>query len=233
METLRRQVRRARRRLVLQAFVGKWAWCSFVALVLATLAIGGIKFWPPADERAWELGLGGHRNSVPQRSPRRSGPGWELKRRCKRPWKSTAASALKERVSSALALDPEHWTRGRSGPGAKTPRRRIEAIDVAEQFGVRLRSAGPCCRWRLPPWPARWPCSSTAAGPWSRPWRQPPRALKSRSRPRRWSKKIDEGRKEAQEHGLTDADALLKQLEQGTKAWPTRRCPTANKRWSR
>ena len=56
METLRRQVRRARKRLVLQLFLGKLAWCWFATLFLAAVAIGLGKVWPEIDQRTWALG---------------------------------------------------------------------------------------------------------------------------------------------------------------------------------
>ena len=56
MEILHRQIRRARRRLILQSFTSKLAWCWFVALLGSLAAIGAGKFWPLADPLAWAAG---------------------------------------------------------------------------------------------------------------------------------------------------------------------------------
>src|SRR5258708_424145 len=56
MDALHKQITRARRRLVLQSLAAKLAWCWFVTLLLATLAIAVGRYWPPvADERLWAL----------------------------------------------------------------------------------------------------------------------------------------------------------------------------------
>lgn len=49
MQALQKQIRRARRRLILQSFTGKLAWCWFVTLLVAAVAIGAGKFWPMDD----------------------------------------------------------------------------------------------------------------------------------------------------------------------------------------
>jgi hypothetical protein len=216
VETLRKQVRRARRRLVLQAFTGNWAWCSFVALVLATLAIGGIKVWPPADERAWELGL----LAVSLGAATLAAAVWtwlgaenlqqaalELDRRC----------GLKERVSSALALDAQQLQTPAGAALAHDAGRRIEAIDVADHFGVR-----PDRRALLPLAPAAVALGlallvNNGRGPLAPAAAATAESAKVKKSAQSLAKKLDAGRKQAQQHGLTDADALLKQLEQGTQ----------------
>ena len=215
MEILRRQVRRARRRLILQAFAGKWAWCSFVALVLAALAIGGIKLWPPANERAWELGSVatalvaatllaaawtwlGAQNALQAAV--------EIDRRF----------ALKERVSSTLSLDPEQLRTEAGAALVQDASQRLEAIDLAGKFGVRLDR-----RALLPLAPAVVACGLAflvdARGPLAPAVAATAESVQIKKSAQALAKKIDASRKEAQEQGLTEADALLKQLEQGTQ----------------
>ena len=62
MDTLERQVRRARRRLAAERFLNVLGWCWFAALLAALVAILADKFWPLGVESwAWvagALGLG-------------------------------------------------------------------------------------------------------------------------------------------------------------------------------
>lgn len=56
MDTLERQVRRARRRLAAERFLNVLGWCWFAALLAALVAILADKFWPLGVEF---LGVGG------------------------------------------------------------------------------------------------------------------------------------------------------------------------------
>jgi hypothetical protein len=217
METLRRQVRRAHRRLLLQSFTGKLAWCWFVALLLATLAIAAGKFWPLADEQAWILGslatalVAGLLAAV----------AWTWLRK----QDSLAAAAeidrrfgLKERVSSSLALAPEQLQSEAGRALVEDAAARLDRVDVAEQFGLRFDR-----RALLPLAPAaaalvlalfvngRGPSTPVVAATSSE-------NAQVKKSTQALTKKIELERKEAQEQGLTEADALLKQLEQGTKS---------------
>ena len=54
METLRKQIHRAQRRLFLQRFLGYLVWCWFFTLLLASLAIAVAKVWyVPVRADAW------------------------------------------------------------------------------------------------------------------------------------------------------------------------------------
>jgi len=56
VETLKRQVQRAQRRLIAESFLRKLTGCWFAALVIVALAIAIGKLWPPAiDQQSWAL----------------------------------------------------------------------------------------------------------------------------------------------------------------------------------
>ena len=120
MDKLHRQIRRARARMVLQAFAVRLAWCWFATLLAAVVAIAANKLWPLADDRAWStgtlaaaLGLG-----------LAAAICWAWARR-----QSTLEAAveidrrfgLKERVSSTLALDPANAKPRSARPWSTTP----------------------------------------------------------------------------------------------------------------
>src|SRR5688572_29568631 len=46
MDTLRKQVRRAQRRILLQRFLGILCWCWFATLLVAAVGIGVSKYFP-------------------------------------------------------------------------------------------------------------------------------------------------------------------------------------------
>ena len=214
MDHLRRQVRRARRRLILQSFGGKLAWCWFAAFVLAALAIGGGKIWPPGDPRAWELGalaaalLAGTVAAAVWTwlgVPSALEAALEIDHR----------HGLKERVSSVLALDRQRLQSDAGQALLQDAAARLETIDVAGQFGLR-----PDRRAWLPLPPAAL-AVGLALFVNARATEAPVAAAAETAQIKKsaqvLAKKIDETRKEAQEQGLTDVDALLKQLSHFTE----------------
>ncbi len=92
MDHLHKQVRRARRRLILQSFIGRLTWCWFAALLVAVVAIGVGKIWPLADTN--DLGVGLGRHGADWRNAGRDGLDLALgaAKRSTRRWKSIAAS---------------------------------------------------------------------------------------------------------------------------------------------
>jgi hypothetical protein len=105
MTALEKEVRRARRRLFLQSLAAKLAWCWFAALLVASGAIAAGKYYAPLNQQAWAAGwlIGAAAIGL------LGAVAWSLFRPASM---STAAVeidrrlALKERVSSALALSP-------------------------------------------------------------------------------------------------------------------------------
>ena len=215
METLRKQIRRAHRRLMLASLAGKLSWCWFVALVLAVLAIGAGKYWPLVDDPTWTLGclatalVGGLLAALLWTWAVRHDTleaAVEIDRRF----------GLKERISSTLALDRAQLETAIGQALVRDAQQRVERIDVAEKFRVR-----PGRRALLPLLPAAVACalalgvdvrapekSAAAATADNAQIKQSTRAL---------VKKLDETRKEAAEKGLKEVDGLLKQLEDGMK----------------
>ncbi len=215
MDKLHRQIRRARARMVLQAFAVKLAWCWFATLLAAVVAIAANKLWPLADDRAWSTGT----------LAAAFGLGlaaaicWAWARR-----QSTLEAAveidrrfgLKERVSSTLALDPAQRETAIGQALVDDACQRIEKIDVAQGFGLRLDA-----RALLPIAPAA-VAFGLALLVGARIQETPAQAAKAESAQIKKSaatlvKRIDEQRKEAAEKGLKDADGVLKQIQDGLK----------------
>ena len=227
MEALHQQIRRAHRRLILQSFTTKLAWCWFVALSGSLAAIGAGKLWPLADPLAWAAGslaaglIVGLLAAIAWT--------WLVRQDA-----LTAAVeidrrfGLKERVSSAMALAPDQLQSDVGQALTGDAVRRLEKIDLAEKFGLRLDRRA----W-LPLAPAlaavalalgidgRTPQTSTAA--------TTPEAVQIKKSAETLAKKLEQKRKEAAEAGLPDADGLLKELEVRAKELAEKGTPDRKK----
>ncbi len=215
METLRRQIRRAHRRLILQSFSGKLAWCWFVALLVAALAIAAGKYWPVSDQRSWAWGTLGTALGAGAiaallwtwaRRKNRLDAAIEIDRRF----------GLKQRVSSALTLDGTTLHSEAGQALVHDALTRLGRIDVAEQFRMRLD------RRALLPLAAAAVAFVLAVFVSGRVPEVAARAATAESAQIKKSaqtlvKKLDQQRQEAADKGLQEADALLKQLEESTK----------------
>ncbi len=215
METLRRQIRRAHRRLILQSFGGKLAWCWFFSLLAAALAIAAGKYWPVSDQRTWAWGTLGTALGVGAiaaalwtwaRRRNRLDAAIEIDRRF----------GLKQRVSSALTLDGPTLHSEAGQALVHDAAERLKRIDVAEQFRMRLD------RRALLPLAAAAVAFVLAVFVNGRVPEAAARAATTESAQIKKSaqtlvKKLDQQRREAEEKGLPEADALLKQLEENTK----------------
>src|SRR5688500_1656563 len=136
MEEIKRQVSRAQRRMIFQQFLVVIAWSLFATLLVAAVGLGIPKLWVIAvDPQIWlwswtggALGAGLLVASVWTWCIRRSEleAAIEIDRRY----------GLKERVSSVLSLEPSERESevGQALVGDAT--RRVERIDVREQFKV-------------------------------------------------------------------------------------------------
>ncbi len=215
MDHLHKQVRSARRRLILQSFIGRLTWCWFAALLLAVVAIGIGKIWPLADAISWALAcvgtalVGGTLAAMVWTwlSGREAlDAAVEIDRRF----------ALKERISSTLALSPAELDSEVGQALANDAARRLKDVDVRQRFGLRLDRRA----W-LPLAPAvlafilalgidgRQPQAPAAT--------KPADAVNVKKSTEILAKKLEEKRKQASEAGLEEADALLKQLEARAK----------------
>lgn len=215
METLERQVQRARRRLILQSLAGKLAWCWFLALLAAAVAIALGKLSAAIDQRWWAIGwlaaatVGG---AV-------AAGVWTWLRR-----QSTLDAALEidrrwrlgERISSTLALDADLRASDAGQALTRDAERSIRGLDVAEQFGWRLDR-----RALLPPAAAALAFALAALVPVRAPEAPAKSASPERAQmqtsTRSLAKKIAARRKEASAKGLDEIDPLLAKLELGTK----------------
>ena len=137
MEEIKRQVKRARRRMVLQQFLTVVGWALFASLLVGAIGLAIPKIWvlTGIDREAWmwswiggSIGAGllvaGVWTYVIRRSPLEAAI--EIDRRF----------GLKERVSSTLALAPEEINSDIGQALMQDAVRRVERIDVREQFRV-------------------------------------------------------------------------------------------------
>ena len=217
METLKKQVRRAYRRLVFQQFLRIASWCLFATLLVAALIVGANKLWPFTTQVAdwhWVAGAAGVGlvaafvwTLITRRSTLDAAI--ELDKRF----------ALKERVSSTLALSPEDLETDIGKALAADAQKRVEKIYIPERFSVALD------RWSwLPLVPAvavfllamfvEPQFGENRAKATSDPIAVRKQIKKSSAE---LQKKLIERRKEAREKGLKDAENIFEKLERGTR----------------
>ena len=217
METLRKQVARARRRLILGQFFAALAWCLTVALAVAAVALVVPKVVPlNIDGRIWIAAwiggavvvgflAAGVCTWLARRDPLFAAI--EIDRRF----------GLKERVSSVLALKPKELE-SEAGQALVTDAvRRVEHADISGRFAVPLGR-----RNLLPLVPAVILFGLTFLSDKVSPTvavantsaKTVEQIHKSADVLRR---KLEQQRKEATEKGLPDAGDLFKKIEQGMK----------------
>jgi chemotaxis protein histidine kinase CheA len=218
MDQLRKQVARARRRLIIEQFLGRLIWSTLVALTLAAIAIAAPRIFviPGLHENwdsIWLIGafVGAFVFAI----------GWtfisnrsaidaaiEIDRRFD----------LRERVASSLSLSPEDQTTEAGRAVVNDALRAVQRIEVDDKFRVNV---GRRAWWPLVPAAAvfvlvaffdnREASSTTDPSLTAQSAEQTKNALES------LRKRIEEQRKQAKAQGLKEADDLLKQLEQGTR----------------
>ena len=147
MDELHKQVRRAQRRLTMQRFVGVLGWCWFTALLLALLVIVIDKYYPCTSQP----GFGWPVRSCWACWPQSSGLCLPEGRLLEAALEIDRRFALKERVSSTLAMPPEDLAiRGRSGGDRRCPEagkthrrgRKIHRCPAAETFASVVPAFG-------------------------------------------------------------------------------------------
>lgn len=222
MEVLQKQVRRAQRRMMLQALTGRLAWCWFATFAVAAGAIGAARYWTVSDLRTWDLAwltgalvVGVLAALV-----------WTWV--CRQDAMAAAVEIdrrfeLKERVSSSLALRADEREAPFAAALMQDAQQRLNRIDVAERFRVSLSRksllplipvAAACAivlmvEARVPQTAVSAPAAAAVAQV-----QKPTEAL---------AKKLEQTRKEALERGLPDADLTLKQLEIAAKSLADRK----------
>jgi hypothetical protein len=212
MEEIKRQVSRARWRLVLQQFLLVMGWSLFASLLIAVVGMAIPRIWVLAiDQRVWDVSwiagsaafgllVAGIWTYFIRRSSLDAAI--ELDRRY----------GLKERVSSALALGPDDLSSDIGQALVNDAIRRVERIDVREQFAV-----SPSWRLVLPLAPAIALAGLTmlpaAAMKQAQATAQAPEEVKKQIKTAtlKLQEKLRENQKRAEELGLKDND-LLKEV---------------------
>lgn len=217
MEEIKRQVFRARRRMVLQQFCSLVTWWLFATLLVATLGLAVRKVWVlPVDPQTWLGGwLGGaiggglllallgtwwFRHGVLEAA-------LEIDRRC----------GLKERVSSSLALSAAELDTDIGQALVSDAMHCVQRLDVGESFPIRLPR-----RALLPLLPALAifilavlvpdatpaPVGSAQASASSE-------AQQVKNSAEALKKRLERAERKAEQSGLKDMDVLLKELQKG------------------
>ena len=219
MDQLHKQVARARRRLIVEQFLGRLIWCLLGALTLSAIAIAVprvaiIHRLPGNWDLGWVVGgfaaaflVAGVWTFLSNRSPLDAAI--EIDRRFD----------LRERVASSLSLSPEDQSTEAGRAVVNDALRAVQRIEVEEKFRVRF---GRRAWWPLVPaiivfvligfFDNREAASSVDQTAVAKEQQQNKNAIES------LRKKLDELRKkEAKEQGLKPADDVFKQIEQGTR----------------
>jgi len=218
MDKLLTQIRRARRRLVLEQFLSRLVWCLFGTLVLAAVAIAlpkvvFIENLPAWWANAWLLGAAAAGvviafvwTLVARRTPLDAA--MEIDRRFE----------LRERIASSLSLGDEDRGSEAGQALVSDAVRAIDRIDVREKFGIGIDRRA----W-LPLVPAALAfCLAMFVGNREANSNVPTSTTTITSQQLKQSteelrKKIADRIKEAEKKNLADATHLLKEIEKGTK----------------
>lgn len=218
MDPLRQRIAVARRRLNLERFGACLfrSWCAWLSVLLAVVVVR--KLVPMAiDDRAWLWALFGGAlaaGTITALVWTALGRHSELDAALE----IDKRFGLKERVSSAVALDADSRETAAGQALLADAVQRVERLDVGSRFRVGLdRSAW----WPLVPGSlailiavlisSRVPEHPAIAGPTASRSAQVKKAAQS------LQKKLEQRREEARQKGLKETDALLKKLEEGTK----------------
>lgn len=212
--------RRAQRRLAAQRFLDALGWCWLAGAVAALVVIGIDKRWP-LGVPVWCWGVSAFVGGL------LAAAGWAVLRR---PGRLAAAIeidrrfALKERVSSAIALPAEQRDGALGQALIEDARRRAERVDLPSRFPLVPRRS-----ILLPLLPG---AAAALVALWVDPWVRPslaqsgmsqsaaPAPIKKSTEALR--RRLADRRKQAEELGLDDAEHLLRKLEDGANQLPQR-----------
>lgn len=216
MEEIKRQVSRARRRMVLEQFLGIFGWCVFGALLLAAIGLAIPKFWPVGvNGDAWNWGwLGGALAAGLLATIV-----WTLmvrKDEMEAAVEIDRRFGLKERVSSSLALAPIDLESEAGRALLQDAERRVSRIEVREQFRV-----APGLRPFLPLLPALMVFALFLVPNAAQDEAAAANSVNAAARQRvktaveSIEERLKEKQKEAAESGLKKAEELMKQVSEG------------------
>jgi hypothetical protein len=215
MEEIRRQVAAARRRLVMQQFLGILPWALLIALVIAVIGLAVPKFWIIyVDSNTWIASwLGGA-----VAAGLFFAIGWTMAVR--RQAMDAAIEldrrfGLKERVSSVLSLQSDELETEAGRALLNDASRRVESLEVREKFGISINA-----RALLPLLPAlvalalvlvpdaqdKAKAASSVNAEIREQIKRSAQELKAR---------LAEKQKRLEESGLEDAEQIFKKLHQG------------------
>lgn len=218
MNEIQRQVQRARRRLLVQRFLLVLPWCLLVPLLVAMVALAIPKFWPlqppePVWTISWLAGgvVAGLLGAIGITWWQRCGlldAAVELDRRF----------GLRERVSSALALEPDERESAYGQALLADASRRVQALELKDQFAVRSG-------WQLllPFAPALLGFALAWLVPDAQPGNegQATAAVAQREKIKKSAeelqKRLQKRRELAEQLGLKDAEQLIDKLHQGVQ----------------
>jgi hypothetical protein len=218
MDQLRQQVARARRRLILEQFLGRLVWCLLAAFTLAVLGIAApriiaIENLPVNWDMAWlagALGVGFLVAAVWTYIKSRSqiDAAIEIDRRFD----------LRERIASSLSLSPEDESTDAGRAVVNDALRAVKRIDVGEKFHVKLDRRA----W-LPLLPALaafvlvafvdYRSAQSSLDPTTTVAFDKQKKNVAES----MRKKLEEQRKKAEEKDLKAAEGVFKKIEQGMR----------------
>lgn len=134
METLRKKVAGAQRRLNVEIFLKWLPWCLFVGLLAATVVMGVDRFRPLGVELwVWPATAVGAAFFVAL-----IGTWWKHRDRLSAAIELDRRFGLRERVSTCLALGPENLASQAGQAVLRDAQRHAARLDVADRFGVRL-----------------------------------------------------------------------------------------------
>lgn len=215
MDSIRRQVRRARRRLVLQQFLGVLGWVLAAALVVAVAALTTTKIWAiPVAAATWTTAW--ITGSLAAGLLVAVAITWTIRRN----WMDAAIEidrrfGLKERVSSSLSLHPGEEATEMGSALLADVARCVADLDVRERFQVRA------------PWSLGLPLLP-ALLVFVLAMLVPDAAIQSRNQAQaatetakivkketdRLRQELQKKHEQLEQQGLEDAEELLKQLQQ-------------------
>jgi len=219
MDELRRQVRRARRKLMLEQFLGNAARCLLAAMCAALIAVLVPRLWAiGGDSTLWSLlwvggllalGLAAAAAITWWRPPSELEAAIEIDRRFE----------LKQRVASALELSPKERESQFGRALIEDAARRVSRVDMRQRFRPRADRRGllPLAPLALALavallWPAAEPAGAIGKTVATQAAQQ-----QIQNTARRLEKQVSVGRKKAEQKNLKEAGELFRRLQQGLR----------------
>ncbi len=220
MDELRKQVRRARRRILCQQFLHVLGWLLFAWLGIALAAVAVPKIWAlgmdPTQSRIYAVGWSVGAVAAALLTAL-AWTFWRKATELEAAIEIDRRFALKERVSSSLALDDGEIQSEAGSALVRDAGRRIERIDVVDRFPLRIGPKGllplllaiAVLAVVLFSRDARLDGQGVASGAPAAIQKQVKKSAEDLKR------KIAQRRKQAQDENLKDAEAYLRKLEEG------------------